>query len=115
MSERELHLLEQISLNLAAITNQIATLDQVQRNTLERLVRIEERQSAASKVDERIDKVEEVIHNRINSHSDRLAALEARGYRLDGAGNAVEWLNKLWPMFAAGIGLLGVYLSFVRP
>lgn len=115
MSDRELHLLEQISLNLAAITSQIAALDQVQRHTLERLVRLEERQANAAKVDERIDKMEQVLHERVNSHSDRIAALEARGHRLDGASSAVEWANKLWPLFAATIGLVGIYLGLIRP
>ncbi len=115
MSDREHHLLEQISLNLAAITAQLAALDQVQRHTLERLVRLEERQSNAAKVDERIDKVESILHERISSHSDRITTLEARGHRLDGASNAVEWANKLWPLFAATIGLIGIYLGLIRP
>jgi hypothetical protein len=110
--DAHLQVLQQITINLAAVTTQIAALDQIQRHTLERLVRVEERQANWSTVGERIDKIEGVLHDRLNSHSDRIMQLEARGHRLDGAGNVVDWLNKLWPIIAAAIGVIGVFLGF---
>lgn len=113
MSEAEIQLLKQISESLAHLNSRMETNEAISRQTLERLVRLEERTAAGAKVDERIDKVEGLLTARLNGHSDRIAALEARGHRLDGASSAVEWANKLWPLFAATIGLVGIYLGLI--
>lgn len=138
MSQIELQLLQQITKSLQQMTARLEGMDQIQRETLERLVRVEERSLTAAKVDERIDRVEQQLHDRLNSHSDRITGVEAQARvleertafipddqvkindleakfdKLEGAKGAVEWANRLWPLFAAVIGLVGIYIG-LRP
>ncbi|WOE76334.1 hypothetical protein [Alterisphingorhabdus coralli] len=108
-----IQLLENINKNLTQLNERMQSFEDRQADSLQRLVVLEERSSNTSRLEDRIDKVEEALTNRANNHSDRLTKVEALGHRLDGATSVVEWANKLWPLFAAVIGLVGVYMGFM--
>lgn len=115
LTQAELHLLKQISDSLTALNSRMEASEAISRQLLERMVRLEERASNASKIEEHITKVESNVTTRLNGHSDRIASLEATRHRLEGASGVADMLNKLWPVFAAIFGAVGVYVGFVKP
>lgn len=112
MSPSELTVLRQISDTLVSLNSRMEGMEGGQRETLQRLVRLEERSQNTAKLEQRIEKIDAALSSRMNNHSDRIQSLEADRHRIEGASNVALWLNRLWPIFAAGIGVVGVFLGF---
>lgn len=111
-NELVIQILHQINSSLVTMAERMQGNEQTTSEVLQRLVSVEERIANTEKIEARIEKVETNLSTRLNNHSDRLQTVEARAHKQDGALGAVEWLNKLWPLFAAAIGLIGIYVGF---
>ena len=115
-TELVLEVLKQINEGVAQMGVQMDTRfarnEALAQQANERLARLEAFAENTTRIEREIADLEASTTRRLNNHSDRITSLEARGHRMDGASSVAEWLSKLWPIFAAAFGAVGIYLGF---
>lgn len=114
LTTAELHLLKQITDSQERLTGALDEQRRLSAAIVERLVHVEARAENTATLESKIEGLRSEFTHRMNNHSDRLTGLEAVKNRIEGAKGLVDWLNKIWPLFAAGIGLIGIYLNYKR-